>query len=72
MGACNRVYNSNPTEHMLAATLQAFLGIFPNHGPPALYCEGHGRATARTLDVSRTVGWFTTLAPIRIPTGLDE
>lgn len=34
--------------------------------------EGHGRG-ARSLDLSRTIGWFTTLFPVRldIGTGLD-
>ncbi|MER5498251.1 amino acid adenylation domain-containing protein [Streptomyces sp. NPDC002561] len=31
--------------------------------------EGHGRDTAESLDVSGTVGWFTTLHPVRVDAG---
>ncbi|MFF8399996.1 amino acid adenylation domain-containing protein [Streptomyces sp. NPDC016172] len=36
--------------------------------------EGHGRETSLVpgADVSRTVGWFTTLHPVRLDAGLDD
>jgi non-ribosomal peptide synthase protein (TIGR01720 family) len=39
-------------------------------GDPVIALEGHGRET--DADLTRTVGWFTTLFPLRLPvSGLD-
>lgn len=65
MGSCNLAYNTTPTELLLAATFRSFQRIFADHNQPAVYCESHGRPLSETaLDVSRTVGWFTTLTPV--------
>jgi len=38
----------------------------------AIELEGHGRSEADGLDLSRTVGWFTTLYPVRLDVdGID-
>jgi len=37
-------------------------------GVPTIYNEGHGReAWDDSMDLSRTVGWFTTLYPVHLP-----
>ncbi|PCK01701.1 MAG: hypothetical protein COA42_22895, partial [Alteromonadaceae bacterium] len=47
----------------LAVALQVTLGREVNH----ITLEGHGReAIAPTLDTSQTVGWFTTIYPVRL------
>ncbi|HVX38155.1 MAG TPA: amino acid adenylation domain-containing protein [Gemmatimonadaceae bacterium] len=33
--------------------------------------EGHGRSPIRGVDCSRTVGWFTTIVPVRLPDAGD-
>ena len=42
---------------------------FPNRKPPALFLEGHKREPLddTEIDLSETVGWFTTLHPLQIP-----
>lgn len=45
----------------------AFTQVFGGDGALFLF-EGHGRGEeTTTIDVSRTIGWFTTMFPLRIP-----
>jgi len=42
-------------------------------GPVLVDMEGHGRESLRPgLDVSQTVGWFTSVHPVRLDTGAQE
>ncbi|KAL4902757.1 hypothetical protein BDW74DRAFT_180456 [Aspergillus multicolor] len=54
-----------PLELYHAALLASFTRSFSSREPPIIYIEGHGRETSwnPSLDISRTVGWFTTLWP---------
>ncbi len=52
----------------LAYALHAWNGSSGNH----IILEGHGRENiAETLDVDHTIGWFTTLYPVRLVLGAD-
>jgi hypothetical protein len=55
---------------ILAALLMSFSRVFVDREmPPAIYNEAHGREPwDPSIDLSRTVGWFTTLTPIHLPT----
>ena len=53
-------------EVMLAALAQS-LRPLADGGPLRVDVEGHGRDADDTLDVTRTVGWFTTLVPLALP-----
>jgi non-ribosomal peptide synthase protein (TIGR01720 family) len=68
-----RAYRTKPDELLLAALVQAMTRWT---GVPQLMVdvEGHGRdATTGELDLSRTVGWFTTLAPAWLDcSGVDD
>jgi len=65
--SCNAPFATKPAELLLAATLSAFHEVFPDRGSPAVFSEGHGRGTGHgSLDVSRTVGWFTTIYPVPV------
>jgi amino acid adenylation domain-containing protein/non-ribosomal peptide synthase protein (TIGR01720 family) len=58
------VYNTQINEALLSALLIAF-GRWTGKKQLLLYLEGHGReALFPDVDVSRTVGWFTTLYPV--------
>ncbi len=63
----HRAYQTRPEELLLAALVQAVGGWT---GERALWAdvEGHGRepvfAGAEGIDLSRTVGWFTTIHPV--------
>ncbi|GKZ27726.1 nonribosomal peptide synthase, partial [Aspergillus brasiliensis] len=61
---------SEPIEVMLGAALHAFVRVFPDRGLPAMFNESHGRdALGDLCDISQTVGWFTTMAPVASSVG---
>ncbi|KAI0883623.1 acetyl-CoA synthetase-like protein [Annulohypoxylon maeteangense] len=50
-----------------AAIIGSFSEIFQARTSPAVFVEGHGRESpSNAIDLSRTVGWFTTLTPVAI------
>lgn len=59
---------------LIAAIIHSFSRVFISRTPPTVFNESHGRETWRSsnLDLSRTVGWFTTLYPITVPISEDE
>lgn len=65
MGECNAALNTQPVDIMLASVLHSFGEVFRDRRPPTIFTEGHGREPWREdLDVSRTIGWFTSMYPI--------
>lgn len=64
---------TEPLDVFIAALLQAFRKVFPDRPTTTIHNEGHGREPFNTKqDLSRTVGWFTTLTPIPLPVPTDE
>ncbi|KAL1914584.1 uncharacterized protein VTP21DRAFT_8115 [Calcarisporiella thermophila] len=60
----NDAYRTNNQDLILTALLLSFQAITGNMNLE-LYLEGHGREPWNSLlDVSRTVGWFTTIYPV--------
>ncbi len=57
------------TEVLLTAFALAVTGWRGSAGPILVDLEGHGRETG-DVDLSRTVGWFTSLFPVRLDPGL--
>lgn len=59
---------------LLASILHSFSRVFIDRKPPTIYNESHGREAwePSNIDLSRTVGWFTTVYPITVPIGEDE
>ncbi|KAI1076074.1 hypothetical protein F5B20DRAFT_584637 [Whalleya microplaca] len=70
LGPANDAYNTEPVELLLSAVWDAFLATFPQRHGLTIFSEGHGRepwaVVADTVDLSRTVGWFTTMSPISV------
>jgi amino acid adenylation domain-containing protein/non-ribosomal peptide synthase protein (TIGR01720 family) len=61
-----RAYNTRIDDVLVTALAQAFARWTGHPGLP-LDLEGHGREPLfDDLDVTRTVGWFTTLFPVRL------
>ncbi|KAI9709501.1 MAG: NRPS [Bogoriella megaspora] len=53
---------------LLSALLHAFSQVFTDRCAPAIYNEGHGREVwDSTIDLSKTVGWFTIMYPVWVP-----
>lgn len=50
---------------LVAVLIHSFGQIFRDRTVPAIYNEGHGREPwDEAIDISRTVGWFTTVYPL--------
>ena len=50
---------------LLTAIIHSFHQVFPDRQAPTVFNEGHGREPwTPELDLSETVGWFTTMCPI--------
>jgi amino acid adenylation domain-containing protein len=70
LGHCNTAFSTRPMELMIAALIYSFGVSFPARRDPLVLNEGHGReAWEDGIDISTTVGWFTTMLPIKISSG---
>ncbi|KAF1937772.1 acetyl-CoA synthetase-like protein [Clathrospora elynae] len=68
LGSCNDTLQTRPHEIMVAALLYSFAAVFPDRNPPPVFNETHGREPwDNSIDLSRTVGWFTSMFPIQAP-----
>lgn len=60
----NTAFQTRPVEILQAALIYSFIKTFPDRATPVVHNEGHGReAWDASIDLSRTVGWFTTIWP---------
>ena len=64
----NRAFNTEPVDLILSAVWDAFLRVFSDRREGlTIFSEGHGREPwSEEIDLTRTVGWFTTISPIHI------
>jgi amino acid adenylation domain-containing protein/non-ribosomal peptide synthase protein (TIGR01720 family) len=63
----SRVENLQSVDVMVAALVSSFCKIFPDRTAPSVFTEHHGRETwDSSIDLSRTVGWLTTISPITV------
>ncbi|KAM0548792.1 hypothetical protein ACHAPJ_009789 [Fusarium lateritium] len=72
LGPCHDALHTDVVDVLLASLLASFRQTFPTRSSnPSIFNEGHGREPMDdNLDLSRTVGWFTTLCPIYLPENL--
>lgn len=70
----NRALDTEFVDVLLASLLVTFRQTFSDRDAvPPIFNEGHGREPLDSkLDLSRTVGWFTTLCPIYLPESLPS
>jgi amino acid adenylation domain-containing protein/non-ribosomal peptide synthase protein (TIGR01720 family) len=69
----NNAFRTEPIELFLAAILHSFSRVFVDRSTPAVFNEGHGREPWDTsIDISRTVGWFTTIFPVYVEIEAEE
>jgi hypothetical protein len=67
LGGANQAFNTRPVEIFNAIVLYSFAAIFQDRPPPLVFSEGHGREPwDRSIDLTQTVGWFTTLWPVSV------
>ena len=63
LGNVHDAYNTTIEDLLLTALIRSMSAVFGRKNV-AVELEGHGREPVIDLDVSRTVGWFTTKYPI--------
>jgi amino acid adenylation domain-containing protein/non-ribosomal peptide synthase protein (TIGR01720 family) len=67
-GDANNSLRTEPLDILLSSLLHSFSKVFPDRSPPTIYNESHGREPwDSSIDLSNTVGWFTTLTPLYVP-----
>lgn len=67
LGDCHEMLRTETIDILLSAVAQSFRRVFTDRRMPTIYNEGHGRESwDSNLDLSRTVGWFTTLCPLQV------
>lgn len=65
---CHQALRTETVDVLIAAMIYSFPKAFTDRGPPTIFNEGHGREPWNDgIDLSRTVGWFTSMFPIHIP-----
>lgn len=68
LGKCNDAFGTEPMDLFISALLESFSRTFHDRDLPPIYTEGHGREPWDSeIDLSGTVGWFTTICPVYVP-----
>ena len=69
LGPCNHIIGSELIDILLGSILFSFCRTFSDRkSSPAVFNEAHGREPwDSSLDLSHTVGWFTTISPVFLP-----
>ncbi|EFQ97050.1 hypothetical protein MGYG_00094 [Nannizzia gypsea CBS 118893] len=73
LGDSHKAFQTEPIDLFLTAIVHSFARVFPDREVPTLYNEGHGRDSWQGgPDLSRTVGWFTSISPATIPVEMQN
>jgi amino acid adenylation domain-containing protein/non-ribosomal peptide synthase protein (TIGR01720 family) len=68
LGKCNNALGTEPLDLFISALLESFSRTFQDRELPPIYSEGHGREPWDSeIDLTGTVGWFTTICPVYAP-----
>lgn len=72
LDASHKALRTEPLDLFLAAIAHSFSRVFVNRGTPSVFVESHGREPFdSSIDLSRTAGWFTTIAPVHVDVDTD-
>ncbi|UKZ48294.1 NRPS [Trichoderma virens] len=67
LGRGNSIFNTRPLDLIISALIFSFGRTFHDRTPPTIFSEGHGRETwDDNIDISTTIGWFSTIFPVQI------
>ncbi|GIK06023.1 non-ribosomal peptide synthetase, partial [Aspergillus viridinutans] len=71
LGQSNQRLATELTDILLAMLVYSFRRVFADRHAPPVFLEAHGRESLDgvEIDLSETVGWFTTIFPVQIPCG---
>ncbi|KAL2017968.1 hypothetical protein VTK56DRAFT_1500 [Thermocarpiscus australiensis] len=65
--SCNQVFQTDSVDIYLAALMLSFAQTFHDRPTPVVWNQEHGReAWNQDIDISETVGWFTSLCPVSL------
>lgn len=66
LGEVHKAFNTQINDILLYALAKTFTALHGNDNSQ-IYLEGHGRESLfEDLDISRTIGWFTSLYPVNL------
>lgn len=64
---CNQILCTDSVDIYISALLLSFAQTFPDRRVPDVWNQEHGRDLwGSDIDISETVGWFTTLCPLNL------
>jgi non-ribosomal peptide synthase protein (TIGR01720 family) len=69
LNASNNCLGTEILDVLVGTLIYCFAQTFPDRSTPAVFVETHGRepiSLAENLDLSETVGWFTSIFPVEI------
>lgn len=67
LDGCHETFATETVDVLLACIIHSFGQTFTDRKVPTIYNEGHGRESwDASIDLSRTVGWFTTMSPLLV------
>ncbi|KAK2871711.1 NRPS, partial [Arthroderma sp. PD_2] len=70
---CHTGLRTEPIDLFVSVLIHSFSQIFTDREPPAIFNEGHGREIwDESIDIARTIGWFTTVYPIFVPASASK
>ena len=70
LGRSHHALQTEPVDLFLSTIAHSFSRIFKDRKVPILFNEGHGRESiGSNVDVTGTVGWFTTICPLAVQVG---
>jgi amino acid adenylation domain-containing protein/non-ribosomal peptide synthase protein (TIGR01720 family) len=74
LGESNERFHTETIDILVAMLQHSFETTFTDREPPTIYLEGHGREQiiGTELDISDTVGWFTTIYPLELSFAADD
>ncbi|KAK2052305.1 AMP-binding enzyme [Colletotrichum caudatum] len=71
--ACNQVFKTDMSDIYMAALLLSFSQTFHDRQPPVIWNQEHGRESwSQDIDITETVGWFTSLCPVTMPVDMAD
>ncbi|KAL1959111.1 hypothetical protein VTO42DRAFT_2898 [Malbranchea cinnamomea] len=70
---CNIGLRTEPIDILVSVLMHSFGQVFTDRIAPPIYNEGHGREPwDESIDIARTVGWFTTVYPVFVPISASD
>ncbi|KAI4170935.1 MAG: hypothetical protein LQ343_004593 [Gyalolechia ehrenbergii] len=65
----HQALRTDTVDMLIATMIYSYSQVFTDREPATVFNEGHGREVwDETIDLSRTIGWFTTMYPVHVTT----